>query len=75
MAATKLDPKDFIFLKRKNETLVKRPGDVNGQGFVIELCENCDIYLLDHTQQVQIDDCKAVQVDVRLTPRVESARV
>ena len=60
----KLDPKDFIFLKRHGETLVKAPGTINGQQFVIDSCEDCEIYVLDHCDSLMIDDCKRCKIVV-----------
>ena len=53
----RLDPKDFIISKRSNETIVRRPGQIAGQSFMIEECNNCHIYLLDHSAAVNIDLC------------------
>ena len=62
--AKKLDPKDFIFLERKGETLVKPPGSIDGQQFVLDSCEDCEIYLLDACDSVMIDDCKRCKIVV-----------
>ncbi|EFJ41269.1 hypothetical protein VOLCADRAFT_119771, partial [Volvox carteri f. nagariensis] len=53
----KLDPKDFQFVQCKGEAKIKMPGSINGQSFMIDKCENCDIYILDHCAQVTIDEC------------------
>ena len=53
----KLDPKDFIFLKKKGETLVKAPGSINGQQFVVDSCIDCTIYVMDMCDSLMIDDC------------------
>ena len=53
----KLDPADFIVSKRKGETIVREPGRIAGQSFVIEECEDCDIFLLDHSAAVTVDVC------------------
>ena len=53
----KLDPKDFIISKRTNETIVRRPGQIAGQSFMIEECTGCHIYLLDYSAAVNIDLC------------------
>jgi hypothetical protein len=37
-------------------------GKIRGQGFILDGCKNCDIYLLDHLAQVTIDEC----VDCRI---------
>ena len=54
----KLDIKDFMFTKRKGEVLVKPPGSINGQQFIVEECEDCDIFLLDWSAMVTVDLCK-----------------
>ena len=53
-----LDIKDYMFSKRSGETLVKLPGAVGGQQFIIEECDDCDIFLLDWSAAVTIDRCK-----------------
>ena len=35
----KLDPKDFMFRDKKGEKLIKPPGSINGQQFVLDTCE------------------------------------
>ena len=60
--ADRPDPKDYMFMNKSNETLLRLPGSVNGQQFVIENCKECDIFTLDHTATVTIDDC----VDCRI---------
>ena len=30
---------------------------IRGQQFIIEECDNCNIYLLDYSATVSIDDC------------------
>ena len=35
---------------------------IRGQQFIIEECENCTIYLLDHSATVSIDDCTNCRV-------------
>eukprot|EP00240_Pyramimonas_obovata_P006996 CAMPEP_0118922838 /NCGR_PEP_ID=MMETSP1169-20130426/1617_1 /TAXON_ID=36882 /ORGANISM="Pyramimonas obovata, Strain CCMP722" /LENGTH=180 /DNA_ID=CAMNT_0006863763 /DNA_START=211 /DNA_END=750 /DNA_ORIENTATION=+ len=52
-----LNKENFMIRKRSGETIVKKPGSLNGYDFVIELLDDCDVFVLDHTAQVQIDDC------------------
>ena len=35
---------------------MKRPGSIEGQPFEISGCKGCRLLLLDHSDQVQIDD-------------------
>ncbi|KXZ45204.1 hypothetical protein GPECTOR_57g494 [Gonium pectorale] len=58
----KLDPKDFRFVGFSGEIKIKQPGSINGQSFIIDKCENCDIYLLDWSSQVTIDECKKCRI-------------
>lgn len=46
-----------MFMNLKGGLHIKKPGSINGQQFIIDSCEDCDLYVLDHTAQVTIDDC------------------
>lgn len=58
----KLDPKDYMFSNLKGQVCIKEPGSINGQQFIIEDCEDCDIYICDNTAQVQVDYCKNCRI-------------
>lgn len=60
----KPDPKDFMFSNLKGQVCIKEPGQIDGQMFIIEDCEDCDIYVCDFTAQVQIDYCKNCRIFV-----------
>ncbi|XP_062412730.1 protein XRP2 [Sardina pilchardus] len=53
----KVDPKDFMLTGLKDATVGRLPGKLNGQQFVIQECENCNIYVFDHSATITIDDC------------------
>ncbi|KAM4796768.1 protein XRP2 [Rhinophrynus dorsalis] len=53
----KVDPKDYMFNGLKDQTIGKLPDKVAGQQFVIQECENCNIYIFDHSATITIDDC------------------
>lgn len=53
---------DFILDKLIDQTVIRLPGAVNGQQFIIQNCENCNVFVFDHTGQVQIDDCKNCRI-------------
>ncbi|XP_061834520.1 protein XRP2 [Nerophis lumbriciformis] len=53
----KVDPKDYMLTGLKDVTAGRLPGKLNGQQFVIQDCENCDIFVLDHSAAVTVDDC------------------
>lgn len=54
----------YTFMNKKDEPvpLVKNPGDVDGQVFEIGDCENTTMIVMDHTEQVQIDQSKNCRV-------------
>ncbi|XP_054020768.1 protein XRP2 [Dryobates pubescens] len=58
----KIDPKDYTFSGLKDETVGRLPGKVAGQQFVIQDCENCSIYIFDHSATITIDDCVNCQI-------------
>ena len=62
-----LDPADFILSKRSDSTIVREPGQIAGQSFIIEDCTNCDIFLLDHSAAVNIDQCTDCRVSSACT--------
>jgi len=51
------DPAFYVLDGSIGDTLYRKPGDLNGKDFRIENCIDCEIYILDHTSQIQIDDC------------------
>ncbi|KAB0338923.1 hypothetical protein FD755_025108 [Muntiacus reevesi] len=46
-----------MFSGLKDVTVGRLPGKVAGQQFLIQDCENCNIYIFDHSATVTIDDC------------------
>ena len=52
--AIKLDRKNFMFTDKKNETLIKKKGDLNGLNFKIRNLQDCTVFLLDHTNGVHL---------------------
>lgn len=58
----KLDPKDFMLSRLSNTVIVREPGSIGGQAFSIEECVGCDIYLLDNSAQVTVDECEDCRV-------------
>ncbi|XP_064183094.1 protein XRP2 [Anguilla rostrata] len=53
----KVDPNDYTLKGAKDATIGRLPGKLNGQQLVIQDCENCDIYVFDHSATISIDDC------------------
>ncbi|KAI0227932.1 Protein XRP2 [Lamellibrachia satsuma] len=53
----RVDPKDFTIENLKGETAGRLPGTVNGQQFIIQNCQDCNIYVFDHSATISVDDC------------------
>eukprot|EP00752_Nemacystus_decipiens_P013079 g11568.t1 len=53
----KLNPRDFTFTGKQKEVLVREPGGIGGQQFIVEECSECEVFLLDHTAALTIDVC------------------
>ncbi|GLI62657.1 hypothetical protein VaNZ11_005332 [Volvox africanus] len=51
-SSTKALHKGFSVRKLQEQNKIKTPGSINGQSFIIDKCENCDIYILDYGVQV-----------------------
>ncbi|XP_055335387.1 protein XRP2-like isoform X2 [Paramacrobiotus metropolitanus] len=60
----KVNPEDYQFIAKENETLVKQPQAINGQQFIIERCRNCNIFLFDWCDTVTILDCTGCAIFV-----------
>ncbi|ESN93900.1 hypothetical protein HELRODRAFT_88092 [Helobdella robusta] len=48
---------NFMVQNIENETIIRHPGTINGQQFIIQNCKNCKVFVMDHTAAVNIDDC------------------
>lgn len=46
------------------QVVVKEPGAIAGQQFVIANCTDCDIFLCDHCEMVTIDKCTNCRIFV-----------
>jgi len=53
-----MDTSKFIIEDIQNTEVGRVPGEISGEQFVIQNCENSNIYLFDHINTVTIDDCK-----------------
>lgn len=53
-----LDPADYVMENLNGCTAYKSPGSIGGQQFAIRNCQDSNIYLLDHTGSVTVDDCQ-----------------
>jgi len=54
----KINRADYMFAQLKDQTVVKKPGQVEGFQFAIRYLENCTASLYDYSAQVMIDQCK-----------------
>ncbi|XP_060861706.1 protein XRP2-like isoform X1 [Metopolophium dirhodum] len=53
-----LDPADYVMENLNGCMAYKSPGSIGGQQFVVRNCQDSNIYLLDHTGSVTVDDCQ-----------------
>ncbi|XP_060074496.1 protein XRP2-like [Ylistrum balloti] len=66
----KVNVQDYTLDGHKDATLGRTPGQVNGNMFIIQNCENCNIYIYDNSSTVTIDDC--VNCNIFMGPISES---
>ena len=45
----KLNKADFTFKLLEDQVLIKKPGDIDGNAFMIKDLKNCTVILLDHS--------------------------
>lgn len=50
-------PEDFIFKDMKNQTLLKMPNTINSQVFNMEKLSDCEVFILDISETIYIDNC------------------
>ncbi|OMJ65969.1 hypothetical protein SteCoe_37356 [Stentor coeruleus] len=50
-------PEEYIFKDKKNQTLIKMPNTINGQVFNMEKLSDCEIFILDVSEIIYIDNC------------------
>ena len=54
----KLNRADFMFSQKKDEKMMKIPGQIDGRAFNIRYLEDCEASVFDNTAQVNVDQCK-----------------
>lgn len=47
----------YTFKDQKGQTLVKLPGTINGQVFNMEKLVDCEVYILDISETIYVDNC------------------
>uniref|UniRef100_A0A7S4UYH5 MYND-type domain-containing protein n=1 Tax=Alexandrium monilatum TaxID=311494 RepID=A0A7S4UYH5_9DINO len=62
MPPARVDPSRFQFRDRRGERLVKLPGEIAGLDFSLDGCEDCEVFLLDHSAQIFVDYCRRCTV-------------
>lgn len=60
------NPKDLILEDLEGGMAVKLPGSLKGSSYVVQNCRSSQIYVLDHTGAVNVDDCE--DCDIVLGP-------
>uniref|UniRef100_H2YQW1 Protein XRP2 n=1 Tax=Ciona savignyi TaxID=51511 RepID=H2YQW1_CIOSA len=57
-----IDPKDFTIDGLNDGLVIRKPGSIDGQQFIIQNCSNSRIYLFDHIAAITVDDCSNCQI-------------
>jgi hypothetical protein len=50
----KIDRAKYILSDKKNETIIKKTGEIDGFNYKIRYLENCTVYVLDWTNGVNL---------------------
>ncbi|KAK9807838.1 hypothetical protein WJX72_010736 [[Myrmecia] bisecta] len=53
---------ELEFANLKGETLTKPPGSINGESFTLKNLEDCSVYILDYTSEVEVTNCNNCQI-------------
>lgn len=53
----KLNFKDYVIDNQTHETIVKLPGQIKGEQFIIQNCNESEIFLFDFINTISVDDC------------------
>ncbi|XP_078494723.1 protein XRP2-like [Ciona intestinalis] len=53
----KIDPALYTVEDLNDELVIRDPGSIDGQQFIIQNCKNTRIYLFDHIASITVDDC------------------
>ena len=56
------DNTDYLIENLTDQTVIKTPGQINGNQFMVRNCQNCSIYLFDHINTITVDDCKHCKI-------------
>ena len=56
------DSTDYLIENLTDQTVIKTPGQINGNQFMVRNCQNCSIYLFDHINTITVDDCKHCKI-------------
>jgi tRNA(Glu) U13 pseudouridine synthase TruD len=51
-AKSKIDKRNFMFVNLTEQEVMKKPGEVNGNPFKIAFNDDCTIWVLDYSAQV-----------------------
>lgn len=54
-----LKAEDFCCSHEEGVTFVKHSGQIMGQQFIVQSCDSCNIFLLDHIASVTLDNCRS----------------
>jgi protein XRP2 len=58
----KKDKSNYMAVQLTGQTVLKKPGDIAGQQFIMDNLKQCKVKVLDHVEQVTIDDCDDCEI-------------
>ena len=56
------DNSEYLIENLNDQTVIKAPGEISGNQFMVRNCQNCCIYLFDHINTITVDDCKQCKI-------------
>ena len=56
------DNSEYLIENLSDQTVIKAPGEISGNQFMVRNCQNCCIYLFDHINTITVDDCKQCKI-------------
>lgn len=52
---------ELMFKDRNGQTLIKLPGEIDGNEFQIRNLQDCIVYLLDYSSSLKVTNCKGTK--------------
>lgn len=53
----KIDPCEYTIENVTESTVIKKPGSINGQQFIVQNCQKSILCIFDYLDSATVDDC------------------